>query len=251
MKICQSLFRFKPIDGLTLTFFLTNSRHDNVLPLYGYCFDDAGKCLVYQYMAGGSLEFRLHGCKARENPLSFKKRKEIAQQTACGLQYLHTFHEKPLIHGDIKPANILLDDFGIPKIGDFGLVRVGENESMEISSVFGTRPYLPKEFLEHRIFSTKVDTYSYGIVLFELLTGQKAYDAKRESPGAFLATHMRSNSNEPAHKFIDPILDQTQVCIQTYMHMMKIAYRCIEKNVNKRPKMDDVYNEFNVFVNKK
>lgn len=97
-----------------------------------------------------------------------------------GLQYLHRYSKKPLIHGDIKPANILLNSCGEPKIGDFGLSREGLNgESLEVSRVFGTRPYLPQEFLKHSLLSTRVDVFSFGVVLFELATGFKAYDKMR------------------------------------------------------------------------
>lgn len=99
-----------------------------------------------------------------------------------GLQFLHTFNVRPLIHGDIKPANILLDSCSQPKIGDFGLAREGsvENDKM-VSRVYGTKPYLPWEFLSYRQLSTKVDTFSFGIVLLELATGLPAYNRKTDT----------------------------------------------------------------------
>lgn len=85
--------------------YLNSCRHDNILPLYGFSIDGKEPCLVYQFMAGGSLESRL---KNVEKPLTFKQRQRIIIGTARGLQYLHTFNIKPLIHGDIKPANVFL-----------------------------------------------------------------------------------------------------------------------------------------------
>lgn len=97
--------------------YLNSCRHDNVLPLYGYSIDGPEPCLVYQFMAGGSLERRLHVKTAGH--LTFGQRKRITLGTARGLQYLHTYlNGKPLIHGDIKPANILLDPCCMPKIGE-------------------------------------------------------------------------------------------------------------------------------------
>lgn len=165
---------------------LNYCRHDNILPLYAYSMDDGAQpCLVYKLMAGGSVEQRLF--KQRKSafpPLEWQDRMNIAIGTARGLQYLHTFNGngKPLIHGDIKPANILLDKCTHPKIGDFGLAREGNyaDAAMEVSRVYGTRPYLPREFLVDRTLSTKVDTYSFGIVLLELATGLKAYDKSYE-----------------------------------------------------------------------
>ncbi|KOX69995.1 Serine/threonine-protein kinase pelle [Melipona quadrifasciata] len=158
---------------------LNSYRHENILPLYAYSLDGKIPCLIYQLMKNGSLEDRL-SLKHKSQPLSWIQRHEIAKGIACGLQYLHTVGEKPLIHGDIKSANILLDKNLEPRIGDFGLAREGlERDSMKVSKIHGTRPYLPEEFLHGRKLSTKIDTYSYGIVLFELATGLSAYDESR------------------------------------------------------------------------
>ena len=101
-------------------------RHDNILPLYGYSLDGTYPCLVYEFMPNGSLEDRLM-CRQGTVPLSWKQRLNIARGTARGLNFLHSrsTREKPLIHGDIKSGNILLDKAFDPKIGDFGLAREG------------------------------------------------------------------------------------------------------------------------------
>lgn len=164
--------------------YLNAARHDNILPLYGYSVNGVEPCLVYQLMLGNSLEHRLSK-RSTYPPLSWKQRYIVAQGTARGLQFLHRFREKPLIHGDIKPANILLDPCCHPKIGDFGLAREGPlslNASVEVSKIYGTQFYLPYEFLGAKSLSTKVDTYSYGIVLYELVTALKVKDSTREQP---------------------------------------------------------------------
>lgn len=229
---------------------LNSCRHDNVLSLFAHCIDDAGQCLVYQYMEGGSLESRLYiKTSSQKDPLTFEQRKNIARGTARGLQYLHTYHEKPLIHGDIKPANILLDKFDIPKIGDFGLVRVGDIKAIKVSSVFGTKPYLPIEFLQHHQLSTKIDTYSYGIVLFELLTGLRAYDKRRQQNNAMLATYMRSMSQDQMEQTYKE-MNLNSVCIESYMFLMKTAYRCTEADHKKRPLMTKVLRNLDEFFEK-
>uniref|UniRef100_A0A182XWC9 non-specific serine/threonine protein kinase n=1 Tax=Anopheles stephensi TaxID=30069 RepID=A0A182XWC9_ANOST len=159
--------------------FLNSCRHDNIVPLYGYSLEKE-PCLVYQFMPGGSLDKCLFA-RRPASPLTWKERMNIARGTAKGLQYLHTFGEKPFIHGDIKPGNILLNEYKQPRIGDFGLTRQGAQQdvAMVVSCVYGTRPYIPKDFFDRRELSTKVDVYSFGVVLYEIGTGLRAWDERR------------------------------------------------------------------------
>ncbi|XP_055294850.1 serine/threonine-protein kinase pelle-like [Sitodiplosis mosellana] len=231
--------------------YLNSCRHDNILPLYGYSVDGPEPCLVYQFMAGGSVERRLYVKTAGH--LSFTQRKRIALGTARGLQYLHTYlNGKPLIHGDIKPANILLDPCCMPRIGDFGLVREGSDELMAVSSVYGTRPYLPMEFLANRIFSTKIDTFSYGVVIFELFTALKAYDTNRGADKAFLAKFMwlKCQNNEQMAPLIDETLDPATVSMPLYETLMKIGLVCTHENAANRPEMVEVLNVLEKMIDK-
>lgn len=125
----------------------------------------------------------------RTPPLSWPLRFHVGKGVACGIQFLHSIGAQPLIHGDIKSANILLDKNYEPKVGDFGLAReMARSDAsasyVKVSRVHGTRPYLPDEYLRSKKLSTKVDSYSFGIVLFELATGQRAYEEQR--PKKFL-----------------------------------------------------------------
>nr|AAL39802.1 LD43152p [Drosophila melanogaster] len=166
--------------------YLNSIRHDNILALYGYSIKGGKPCLVYQLMKGGSLEARLRAHKA-QNPLpalTWQQRFSISLGTARGIYFLHTARGTPLIHGDIKPANILLDQCLQPKIGDFGLVREGPKSLdavVEVNKVFGTKIYLPPEFRNFRQLSTGVDVYSFGIVLLEVFTGRQVTDRVPEN----------------------------------------------------------------------
>lgn len=112
---------------------LNSTPHENILPLYGYSQGGETPCLIYQCMINGSLFDRLH-LKNGTQPLDWMQRKEIAKGIARGLHYLHTIHENPLIHGDIKSANILLDKNFEPKIGDFGFAKeCSSDNSMKVS----------------------------------------------------------------------------------------------------------------------
>lgn len=168
---------------------LARFRHDHILPIYAYSLEGPEPCLVYQFMANGSLEDRIL-CRKGTPPLSWPQRKEISIGAARGLLFLHSFTKNPIIHGDIKTANILLDKHMEPKLGDFGLCRDGQSEvetpdkcPLIASHIKGTLAYLAPEFLTSKILTTKLDVYSYGIVLLEIASGLRAYSDNRETRG--------------------------------------------------------------------
>ncbi|GFS77321.1 hypothetical protein NPIL_372911 [Nephila pilipes] len=171
---------------------LKTCRFDHILPLYAVSLDGENPCLIYQLMVNGSLEDRLL-LKNNSAPLTWSQRSHIAECITKGLNYLHTTPGKPLVHGDIKSANILLDANMDAKIGDFGLTREGPgclDTHVKVSSVHGTECYLPPEYLRHKQLSPQVDIYSYGIVLLEIATGLRPFDPKR-GKGKRLANHVR------------------------------------------------------------
>ncbi|KAL2739532.1 pelle-like serine/threonine-protein kinase pik-1 isoform X1 [Vespula maculifrons] len=216
---------------------LNSYPHENILSLYAYNLDGQVPCLVYQLMQNGSLEDNLL-LKHKSRPLSWLQRHEIAKGTARGLQYLHTIGEKPLIHGDIKSANILLDKNLEPKIGDFGLAREGEKDSMKVSRIHGTRPYLPDDFLYGRQLSTKIDTYSYGIVLFELATGFPPYDDNRPQK-KFLKEFIDSVEDQYLHLLIDKKAGEKDK--QVYSNFIVLGKWCSNRMAQNRPEMELVF----------
>ncbi|XP_033338901.1 serine/threonine-protein kinase pelle isoform X1 [Megalopta genalis] len=221
---------------------LNRYPHENILPLYAYSLGGKAPCLVYQLMKNGSVEDRLL-IKQKCQPLSWIQRHGIAKGTARGLQYLHTIGKKPLIHGDIKSANILLDKNFEPRIGDFGLAREGpEKDSMKVSKIHGTRPYLPEEFLYGRKLSTKVDTYSFGIVLFELATGLPAYDDSR-SENKFLKDFIDHWHDRELHLLIDKKAGEKDR--QVYNNLILLGKWCANRMAQNRPEMDIVFKKLN------
>ncbi|XP_015592030.1 serine/threonine-protein kinase pelle isoform X2 [Cephus cinctus] len=222
---------------------ILNSRaHENILPLYSYSLNGEAPCLVYMFMPNGSLDDVLR-LKRGHRPLTWIQRHVIALGTARGIQYLHTIGEKPWIHGDIKSANILLDKNMEPKLGDFGLAREGhEHEDVLVSRIQGTRPYLPDEYLREKMLSTKIDTYSYGIVLFELSTGLAAYDGSR-----------------PQYKFLKQFVDSWSECDiplmmdktagkekeEVFKNLLFIGKWCTNSHSKDRPEMEYVFRKLN------
>ncbi|XP_063868091.1 uncharacterized protein LOC135104487 isoform X2 [Scylla paramamosain] len=247
LHITQSL------DELKL---LQSYRHDNILQVYGYSTDhESYPCLVYQFMPHGSLEDRLQ-CRRIEafgesstqrgpDVLGWKQRFRVALGTAGALQFLHTVKEKPLIHGDVKSANILLDQNYEPKLGDFGLAREGKSRStsLQVSRVHGTKPYLPVDYLRSKKLSVKVDTYSFGIVLYELCTGLRGYDDKRKEGQKFL-WELVEESDQEAMRDKKPVGTQEP---EVFPFLLQLGKKCAQQRASQRPDMTDVFKELESF----
>jgi serine/threonine protein kinase len=146
----------------------------NILPLVAYSFTEdlsTEPCLVYLYMPNGAVSDRLK-LKNNTPPLTWEQRANIALGTARGLCHLHINN---IIHLDIKSGNILLDKHLEPKIGDFGLARGGPEDEryshITVTSILGTGAYLPDDYRRNHQLHPAVDTFCYGIFLFELVTG--------------------------------------------------------------------------------
>ncbi|KAK3601769.1 hypothetical protein CHS0354_016131 [Potamilus streckersoni] len=236
---------------------LTKYRHENIVILYGFASDTNEVCLVYQYMQNGSLEDRLN-CRNGTSPLDWEKRISIMRGAACGLQFLHTVDKKPLIHGDIKSANILLDRHFEAKVGDLGLAQhaTGRSESGSYTHItkkqadtrqYQCRAYQAPEVLRGNGFSVKGDAYSFGVVLFEVCTGENAYDAKREgSDQKFLADYIHDQLDENLkincmEVFRDKKAGQ---CIESVFNaIFQLGTQCTNEKKKDRPDMVKVYQE--------
>ncbi|KAL2321424.1 hypothetical protein Fmac_025803 [Flemingia macrophylla] len=159
-------------------------RHPNMVLLLGAC-PERG-ILVYEYMANGSLEDCLFGKKEVASPMKFwQVRFRIAAEIGTGLLFLHQTKPEPLVHRDLKPGNILLDQNYVSKISDVGLARllpaVAENVTQcDMTSAAGTFCYIDPEYQQTGMLGVKSDVYSLGIILLQLLTGRTAMGLARQ-----------------------------------------------------------------------
>ena len=223
---------------------LNRYRIDNILPLYGISLDGPEACILYQYMPNGSLSDRLL-CECNSNPLTWLQRSVIAEGVAKALNYLHSLKGKPLIHGDVKSANVLLDSQFEPKLGDFGLSRVmtqSESSSsthITVTSVHGTSVYLPPEYLRQKMLSPAVDVYSYGIVVLEMATGKRAYDGNKLLID--LVEDELTSANVTSLK--DPKVDSS-LHSHWFERLINLGVDCGHKNKKKRPTMNQVLQMF-------
>uniref|UniRef100_A0A1I7Y333 non-specific serine/threonine protein kinase n=1 Tax=Steinernema glaseri TaxID=37863 RepID=A0A1I7Y333_9BILA len=232
---------------------LAKYRHDNILPLYGFSMDGPTPCLVYQFMANGSLEDRLL-CRKDSRPLSWEQKLQISSGASRGLHFLHTIGRTPIIHGDVKTANILLDKHFEPKLGDFGLSRDGQAEAdidqkspLIASHIKGTLAYLPPEFITSKILSTKLDVYSFGVVLLEIASGLRAYSDNREPHGIVdYAKRLKTEAKHDPEKLMATFGDKRTKLVDKaqnqryFATFVTLGLQCAEKDRMERPTFREI-----------
>lgn len=153
---------------------ITALHHENIISLFGFCFEDSKLLLVYDLLSRGSLEDNLHGHK-KDTVFGWSERYKVAVGVAKALVYLHNKCDKPVIHRDVKSSNILLSDDFEPQLSDFGLAKWATPTGLHITctDVAGTFGYLAPEYFMHGKVTEKIDVYAFGVVLLELLTRRK------------------------------------------------------------------------------
>ncbi|GLJ35602.1 hypothetical protein SUGI_0715730 [Cryptomeria japonica] len=150
------------------------SHHKNLVQLYGFCSEGSHRLLIYQYMSNGSLnKFLFRGTQ----DLDWELRVQIVLGTARGILYLHEECETPIIHCDIKPQNILLDETYRAKIADFGISKlIGAEQTRTFTAARGTIGYIAPEWHKSGAVTVKVDVYSFGVVLLEIICCRKMFE---------------------------------------------------------------------------
>ncbi|BBG96055.1 BRI1-associated receptor kinase [Prunus dulcis] len=154
--------------------------HRNLLRLRGFCMTPTERLLVYPYMANGSVASCLRDRPEAQPPLDWEIRKRISLGSARGLAYLHDHCDPKIIHRDVKAANILLDEEFEAVVGDFGLAKLMDYKDTHVTTaVRGTIGHIAPEYLSTGKSSEKTDVFGYGVMLLELITGQRAFDLAR------------------------------------------------------------------------
>ena len=163
---------------------LAGLRDARLVRLLGYAAEGDEKCLVRQYLAGGTLEARLHGTATA--PMTWIHRLQCAVEVSQAFYYLHHCAHRAtneaIVHGDIKSANILFDAAGAAKLADFGMARRMEGDLQHTMTLAGSKGYLDPHYVTHGRLGPTSDVYSFGVVLLELLTAERAFQPTRPSP---------------------------------------------------------------------
>uniref|UniRef100_A0A453DRU2 Protein kinase domain-containing protein n=1 Tax=Aegilops tauschii subsp. strangulata TaxID=200361 RepID=A0A453DRU2_AEGTS len=178
----------------------------------------------------------------RRGTLNWKQRFNIIVGMARGLAYLHQEFHVCIIHRDIKSSNVLLDDDFQPKIADFGLARLLPDDHSHLSTRFaGTLGYTAPEYAIHGQLSEKVDTYSFGIVILEIISGRKINDTRVEAETQYLLeSAWKLYENENVIKLVDGSLDHEEYMPEEVKRIIEIALLCTQSVVASRPTMSEV-----------
>ncbi|KAL6208257.1 hypothetical protein ACLB2K_019208 [Fragaria x ananassa] len=232
-----------------------NIHHANLVRLKGFCAQGRHRLLVYEYMNRGSLDRTLFG----SGPvIEWQERLDIALGTARGLAYLHSGCDQKIIHCDVKPENILLQDQFQAKLSDFGLSKLlSPEQSSLFTTMRGTRGYLAPEWLTNSAISEKTDVYSFGMVLLELVRGRKntsrlqSHNLNDSSSGGQSSSSSGSglvyfplfalDMHEQARylELVDPRLEG-RVTREEVEKFVRVALCCVQEEPALRPNMNAI-----------
>ncbi|KAJ4766278.1 Serine/threonine-protein kinase [Rhynchospora pubera] len=214
-------------------------QHLNLIRLIGFCSEHDKKLLLYEHMPTGSLDRHLFGnISAR---LSWNTRYQIALGISRGLHYLHEKCRDCIIHCDIKPENILLDELFVPKIADFGLAKLlGHDFSRVLTSMRGTIGYLAPEWISGTALTAKADVYSYGMMLLEIIFGKRNRRQEDNNDVSFFPAFA---ANKLVEGDIQCLLDVNFVDdanMEELERALKVALWCVQWEEDSRPSMGKV-----------
>ncbi|KAM7497816.1 hypothetical protein LguiA_022230 [Lonicera macranthoides] len=217
-------------------------HHVNLVRLIGFCVEKShGWILVYEYMCNGSLDIWIYRQNDEGVILDWKCRKKVFLDIAKGLSYLHEDCRQKIIHLDIKPQNILLDENYNAKVADFGLSKlVDRNQSQVMTTMRGTPSYLAPEWL-NSIITEKVDVYCFGVVVLEIYCGRKNFDeSKSEESMHLLSLFWKRMEEGKLLDMVDSYSEDMRTNGAEVVEMMKVAACCLQNDYVKKPLMSIV-----------
>ncbi|KAG6768033.1 hypothetical protein POTOM_026929 [Populus tomentosa] len=215
---------------------LAKLDHRNLVRLLGFCLEGTEKLLIYEFVPNSSLDQFIHDPNKRFI-LDWEKRYKIIEGIARGILYLHQDSQLRIIHRDLKPSNILLDGNMNAKISDFGMAKLMKTDQTHdaASRIAGTFGYIAPEYARKRQFSVKSDVFSFGVLVLEIVSGQKPSFRDGDDIEHLTSHAWRRWREGTALDLIDPILRNESTA--GMMRCIHIGLLCVQDNVADRPTM--------------
>ncbi|KAA8532679.1 hypothetical protein F0562_032712 [Nyssa sinensis] len=223
---------------------ISRTSHVNIVTLLGFCFEGLKRALIYEFLPNGSLEKFIYDCNSMTNcQLGWETLYQIAVGIAQGLEYLHRGCNTQILHFDIKPHNILLDEDFSPKISDFGLAKLCLRKESVVSMVGarGTVGYIAPEVCCRSFggVSHKSDVYSYGMMILEMVGGRKNVNAQADRTSEIYFPHWIHKRLELGQELgLHGIINDEQK--ESARKMIIVGLWCIQINPSDRPPMSRV-----------
>ncbi|XP_031118474.1 putative receptor-like protein kinase At3g47110 [Ipomoea triloba] len=227
---------------------LKNLRHRNLTKVITCCFSDNYKVLVLEYMSNGSLDQWLH---SQSNYLDIIQRLNIMIDVACALEYLHHGYTIPIVHCDLKPANVLLDEDMVAHVSDFSVTKLlTKEENVLQTETLATLGYMAPEYGSTGMVSTQCDTYSFGVVLMETFSKRRPTD-EYFSEDLSLKSWMRNSIPHHILEVVDSSLfirvedKDFTAKLQCISSILELALQCVADSPEMRLNMKDVVARLN------
>lgn len=219
-------------------------HHVNVVRLLGYCSEGTRRALVYEFMPNDSLEKYIISRK-NDEPLKMEKLLQISIGIARGIEYLHQGCNEQILHFDIKPHNILLDDNLDPKIADFGLAKLclKDQSAIVMTAARGTMGYIAPEVFSRNFgtVSYKSDVFSFGMLLLELIGGKKSMDPDFQNQSDVYFPELVYNRLIVGEE-LELGMEITTSEMEIARKLIIVAFWCIQWDPSDRPSMTRVVN---------